>query len=489
MKQLEDIVKDVELVDQAGSLDRQISSLHFDSRKLEPGSLFVAIKGLTVDGHDYMDQAVEQGARVIVCEKMPASQADAISYLVVADTAQALGKMASNFYDNPSQKLRLIGITGTNGKTTTATLLYKLFRQRGLHTGLLSTIANYINEQQLKTRFTTPDAIEINKLLSTMVQQGCEYAFMEVSSHALKQMRTAGLRFHGAMFTNITHEHLDYHKTFEDYIHSKKLLFDHYLDKSSFALINSDDRRSGIMVQNTPASIYTFALKSHADFKARILEKHIDGTLFTLHRREVWTPLVGRFNVYNLLGVYAAARLLGYREEELLKDISKLPPVEGRFETIHSQDKKTAVVDYAHSPDALENVLATIQEVQKKNQQLITVVGAGGDRDTAKRPKMASIALKYSHRVILTSDNPRTEKPEDILEDMQKGIDEAQASKVLRITDRKEAIRTACMVAQSNDIILVAGKGHETYQEIQGVRHHFDDREVIKEIFNLKNQK
>ena len=487
MKQLKDILQGVELLDHSGSLDQQISSLRFDSRRVEPGALFVAIKGLTVDGHAYIEKAVDQGAEAVVCEKMPASLKNGTSYLVVEDTARALGKMASNFYGNPSQKLKLIGITGTNGKTTTATLLYKLFLQRGMHTGLISTIANYVNEEKLTTRFTTPDAVQLNKLLSEMVEQGCEYAFMEVSSHALKQMRTAGLRFHGAMFTNITHEHLDYHKTFEDYIHSKKLLFDHYLDKRSFALINADDRRSGIMVQNTPASVYTFALKTHADFKARILEKHIDGTLFTVDQQEMWTPLVGRFNIYNLLGVYAAARLLGYREEELLKDISKLPPVEGRFETIPSQDKKTAVVDYAHSPDALENVLSTIQGVQKKHQQLITVVGAGGDRDTAKRPQMASIALKYSDRVVLTSDNPRTEDPEAILEDMRQGIPQEQTHKVVSIANRREGIRTACMMAQTGDIILVAGKGHETYQEIHGVRHHFDDREVIREIFNLKH--
>lgn len=484
MKQLKDILQGIELLDQTGNMDRQISSLHFDSRQVEPGSLFVAVKGLTVDGHAYIEQAVDQGAEAIVCEKMPASLNNGTSYLVVEDTAQALGKMASNFYGNPSQKLKLIGITGTNGKTTSATLLYKLFLRRGMHTGLISTIANYVNKEKLKTRFTTPDAVQLNKLLSHMVERGCEYAFMEVSSHALKQMRTAGLRFHGALFTNITHEHLDYHQTFEDYIHSKKLLFDHYLDKRSFALVNADDRRSGIIVQNTPASVYTFALKTHADFKARILEKHIDGTLFTVDQKEVWTPLVGRFNLYNLLGVYATARLLGYREEELLKDISKLPPVEGRFETIQSPDRKTAVVDYAHSPDALENVLSTIQGVQKRNQQLITVVGAGGDRDTAKRPQMAAIALKYSHRVVFTSDNPRTEDPEAILEEMRHGITREQAHKVVSIADRKEGIRTACMMAQSGDIILVAGKGHETYQEIHGVRHHFDDREVIREIFN-----
>ncbi len=488
MKQLQDILQGIDLKDHAGRLDRQVSSLHFDSRRVQPDSLFVAVRGLSVDGHDYIAQAVEKGADTIVCEHMPWQKDEAATYLVVENSAAALGLLASNFHGNPSQKLKLIGITGTNGKTTTATLLYHLFIERGIPTGLISTIANYIGQRHQPTRFTTPDAVQLNELLSNMVDEGCEYAFMEVSSHALKQMRTAGLRFHGALFTNITHEHLDYHKTFDDYIHSKKLLFDRHLDKHSFALVNADDRRSGIMVQNTTASVHTFALKTHADFKSRILEQHIDGTLFTIGRHEVWTPMVGRFNVYNLLGAYATARLLGYREEDLLKDISKLKPVEGRFETIRSSDSKTAVVDYAHSPDALENVLATIQGVQKSGQQLITVVGAGGDRDTAKRPQMASIALKYSNRVVLTSDNPRTEDPEAILEDMRRGVDKDQAHKVLSIPNRKEGIRTACMMAQNDDIILVAGKGHETYQEVDGVRHHFDDREVIREIFNQQNQ-
>ena len=487
MSRLNDILQGIEILEQAGNTDREISAVHFDSRKVQEGSLFVAIPGLRVDGHQYIRKAEELGAQAIVCEKMPDLKDNGTCYLVVPDTSKALGQLASNFYGNPSRKLKLMGITGTNGKTTTATLLYHLFLQRGISTGLISTIANYINQERLYTRFTTPDAVQINELLSRMVAEGCDYAFMEVSSHALKQMRVAGLRFQGALFSNITHEHLDYHKTFDDYIESKKLLFDHYLDKQSFALINADDRHARIMVQNTRASVYTFALKTHANFKARIIEKHIDGTLFQIDNKDVWTPFVGQFNVYNLMGVYAAARLLGYREEDLLRDISKLRPVEGRFETIRSAGGITAIVDYAHSPDALENVLTTIQGVQKENQRLITVVGAGGDRDKTKRPQMASIALKYSDRVVLTSDNPRSEDPMAILEDMQQGIGDDQGHKTVSISDRREGIRTACMMAEKNDIILVAGKGHETYQEIQGVRHHFDDREIIREFFNLQS--
>lgn len=487
MSKLNDILQGIDILAQTGNMEREISGVHFDSRKVQEGSLFVAIRGLTVDGHQYIKNAEEKGAGTIVCEQMPEHKNNGTSYLVVPDTSKALGRLASNFYGNPSRKLKLIGITGTNGKTTTATLLYHLFLQRGIATGLISTIANYINQEQLYTRFTTPDAVQINELLSRMVEEGCDYAFMEVSSHALKQMRVAGLMFKGALFSNITHEHLDYHKTFDDYIASKKLLFDHYLDKRSFALINADDRHARIMVQNTRASVYTYALKTHADFKGRILEKHIDSTLFQIENTDIWTPFVGQFNVYNLTAVYAAARLLGYKQEDLLTDISKLKPVEGRFETIQSPGGITAVVDYAHSPDALENVLTTIQGVQKENQRLITVVGAGGDRDKTKRPRMAGIALKYSHRVVLTSDNPRSEDPEAILEDMRQGIQKDQAHKTVSIPDRKEGIRTACMMAENNDIILVAGKGHETYQEIQGVRHHFDDREVIREFFNIQS--
>ncbi len=482
-KALEDILQGIEIKDSRGSLDRQVGFINFDSRKADFGNLFVALRGLTVDGHDYIDQAVERGASVVVCEKLPARLKESITYIVVPDTAQVLGKMASNYYGNPASRLKLIGITGTNGKTTSATLLYHLFLQKGIKSGLISTIANYVDQERLPTKYTTPDAIRINSLLKEMVERGCEYAFMEVSSHALKQGRISGLRFEGALFTNITHEHLDYHKTFSDYLHSKKLLFDSYLDRDSFALVNADDRNGQYLVQNTDASVYTFGLKTFADFKGKVLEKHIDGTLMNINGHDLWTQFVGEFNVYNLLGIYGVARLLGCDESDLLKAISKLQPVEGRFETFKSDDQKTAIVDYAHSPDALENVLSTIHDVRRKDQKLITVVGAGGDRDKAKRPQMAKIALQYSSKVVLTSDNPRTEDPEKIIEDMWEGVEKGDEQRIVSITNRKEAIRTACMMADSDDIIFVAGKGHETYQEINGIRYHFDDREIIKEIF------
>jgi UDP-N-acetylmuramoyl-L-alanyl-D-glutamate--2,6-diaminopimelate ligase len=485
MKRLENILEDIALLDYKGRLDKPVQSVGFDSRTVDKQGVFVAINGLTVDGHEYIDQAIAKGATTVVCQKMPSILSETVTYLVVADSAQALGQMASNFYDNPSHKLKLIGITGTNGKTTSATLLYHLFLQKGFKTGLISTIANYINGQRLETKYTTPDAIQIQKLLGDMVNQHCEYAFMEVSSHALKQGRIYGLKYDGALFTNITHEHLDYHKTFDDYLYAKKLLFDHHLHHHSFALINGDDKNSRFMVQNTPASVYSFGLKSFADFKGKVLEKHIDGTLLHIDGRDVWTQFVGTFNAYNLLGVYATAKLAGYGDDNLLTNISKLQPVEGRFETIHSKDeKKTAIVDYAHSPDALENVLLTIQSVQRKDQKVITVVGAGGDRDKQKRPQMTQIALQYSHKVVLTSDNPRMEDPEQILVDMKQGLQKKQESKMISIANRKEAIRTAWLLADHGDILLVAGKGHETYQEIQGVRYHFDDREIIKELMN-----
>ncbi|MFP4620211.1 MAG: UDP-N-acetylmuramoyl-L-alanyl-D-glutamate--2,6-diaminopimelate ligase [Bacteroidales bacterium] len=488
-KALEDILEDIEIVKSKGSLDKQVDDISFDSREVKPGSLFVAVRGLTVDGHDYIDHAVDKGASVVVCESLPAQLTEGISYVVVSDTAVALGRMASGFFGNPSDKLKLVGITGTNGKTTSATLLYHLFLQKGVKTGLISTIANYVDRERLPTKYTTPDALSINSLLKEMVDRECEYAFMEVSSHALKQKRISGLRFEGALFTNISHEHLDYHKTFSDYLHSKKMLFDDHLDRNSFALINADDRNGRYMVQNTIASVYTYGLKTFADFKGKVMEKHIDGTLLHINAHEIWTQFAGEFNASNLLGIYGAARLLGYDEALLLKNISKLQPVEGRFETFKSSNGKTAIVDYAHSPDALENVLATILGVQRKDQKLITVVGAGGDRDKAKRPQMAKIALQYSSKVVLTSDNPRTEVPENIIEDMREGIEKGDEQKVVSITDRKEAIKTACMMAGSGDIIFVAGKGHETYQEINGIRYHFDDREIIKEIFKNTKEK
>ncbi|MGM0496916.1 MAG: UDP-N-acetylmuramoyl-L-alanyl-D-glutamate--2,6-diaminopimelate ligase, partial [Bacteroidota bacterium] len=468
MTNLKDVLKSIDGHKAFGETDLNVESIHSDSREVQPGSLFVAVEGLTVDGHQFIKKAEESGAIAIVCENLPEEISDKVAYIQVEDSTETLGRIASSFYDNPSEKINLIGITGTNGKTTTATLLYQLFMKKYGKSGLISTIANYINDNKLPTRYTTPDAIRINELLKEMVDAGCKYAFMEVSSHALKQKRIAGLRFRGAIFTNITHEHLDYHKTFRDYIDSKKMLFDNYLDDDSFALINADDRNGKIMIQNTGAKPYTFALKTSADFKGKIIEKHVEGTLINLNGNELWSRFIGTFNAYNLLGVYATAYLLGYDKQELLKDISQLHPVDGRFETIISEDKKTAIVDYAHSPDALENILAAINELQRSSQNLITVIGAGGDRDTKKRPEMAKIAIKYSQKVVLTSDNPRTEDPEAILKEMKKGVKKEDEGKVITIADRKEGIRTACMLAKSEDIILVAGKGHETYQEING---------------------
>ena len=487
MRNLKDILKYISGYKTQGETDLNIEAIHSDSREVQANSLFIAVRGLTVDGHQFIKKAEEAGAMAIVCEQLPNEQSSQITYIQVIDSKEALGKLASGFYDNPSEKINLIGITGTNGKTTTATLLYQLFMKKYGKSGLISTIANYINDKKIPTRYTTPDAIKINELLQQMADAGCEYAFMEVSSHALKQKRIEGLQFRGAIFTNITHEHLDYHKTFRDYIDSKKMLFDNYLNDTSFALINADDRNGKIMAQNTKATTHTFALKTSADFKGKIIEKHVEGTLININGSELWTRFIGTFNTYNLLGVYAAAKLLGYEEQELLKDISQLHPVDGRFETIISEDKRTAIVDYAHSPDALENILIAINELQRSSQNLIAVIGAGGDRDTKKRPEMARIAVKYSQKVVLTSDNPRTEKPEAILTEMKKGVKKEDEGKVITITDRKEGIRTACMLAKSGDIILVAGKGHETYQEINGVRHHFDDREVIKNVFNQNN--
>ena len=488
MKNLKDILQPIQRYKISGEENREIQSIHADSREVGQNSLFVAIRGMTVDGHQFIDQTIADGAIAIICEELPQAQNSDITYIQVNDSLEALGLAAASFYGNPSEKLNLVGITGTNGKTTSATLLYQLFLKKFGKAGLISTIANYINKTKIPTRYTTPDAIRINELLAQMVDEGCKHAFMEVSSHALKQKRISGIHFHGAVFTNITHEHLDYHKTFRDYIDSKKMLFDHYLSQASFALVNSDDKNGKVMLQNTPARKFSFALKSSADFKAKIIEKHVEGTLLNINGHELWTRFIGRFNAYNLLGVYGVANLSGYQEDELLKDLSQLHPVDGRFETILSKDKKTAIVDYAHSPDALENILQAINELQRPSQELITLIGTGGDRDTSKRPEMARLALKHSQKVILTSDNPRTEDPEAILKDMRKGVEPDEESKVLSITDRKEAIRTACMLAKEGDIILVAGKGHETYQEVNGIRHHFDDREIIKDVFKIDNK-
>ncbi len=484
MKKLADILRNVEVHKLVGQEDIEIYSLSFDSREIKPGQLFVAVKGTTVDGHKFIPAAVENGACVIVCETLPDTLPENVTFVKVKNSSSALGIIAANFFDNPSEKLTLIGITGTNGKTTVATLLYRLFNKLGYRTGLLSTVRNYIINKAIKATHTTPDAIQVNMILKEMVDQGCKYAFMEVSSHAVVQERIAGLSFKGGIFTNITHDHLDYHQTFDEYLKAKKLFFDR-LSSDSFALINSDDRNGKIMIQNTAAVKKFYAIKSMADFKARIIESHFDGMLLIIDKSEVWTKYIGEFNAYNLLSVYSCARLLNQAKEDILKVLSTLDIVEGRFEYSKSNNGVIAIVDYAHTPDALLNVLSTINKIRTGTEQLITVVGAGGNRDRAKRPKMAKIAVENSNKTILTSDNPRYEQPEDIINDMYDGVEKKHKERVLIITDRKEAIKAACMMANSGDIILVAGKGHEDYQEIKGVKHHFNDKEIINEQFML----
>lgn len=483
MAELKDILYGVSLVSLEGDRNVPVKGIAFDSRKIEEGYLFVAIKGLTVDGHDYISMAIEKGAAIIVAEDLPKDRLDQVVWVKVSDSANALGIIASNFYDNPSRKLKLVGITGTNGKTTNATLLYELFQSLGYKAGLLSTVENKISGEVLSSKYTTPDALQLNELLSQMVDSGCSHVFMEVSSHALIQGRVSGIQFAGGVFTNISHDHLDYHGTFENYIAAKKILFD-MLPGEAFALVNSDDKRGMVMMQNTSASKNTFSLKAMADFKGKILHNTLQGLELEIDGLNVWFKLIGKFNAYNLLGVYAAAVLLGEDKQEVLQHMSTLTGARGRFEYIPNGENVLAIVDYAHTPDALENVLATIDDLRTKNEQLITVVGCGGDRDKEKRPKMASIAQHFSDKVILTSDNPRTEDPEAILDDMFAGIPKTAQRNVLRITDRREAIRTACSMSGGSDIVLVAGKGHETYQEINGVRHHFDDKEVLNEILN-----
>lgn len=483
MKVISDILKSVKTIRITGNPEKPVTSIVFDSRKVEPGCLFVAVKGTQVDGHDFINTAIEKGAYAIVCELIPKVQANDVVVIQVENSATALGEIASAFYDNPSSKLKLVGVTGTNGKTTTVTLLYNLIQKLGYKAGLLSTVRNYIGDKTIEATHTTPDAVQMNKLMRQMVEAGCDYCFMEVSSHAIDQKRIAGLDFTGALFTNITHDHLDYHKTFAEYIKAKKKFFDD-LKPESFALINTDDKNGSVMIQNTLAKVKNFAVRSGADFKAKIIESHFEGSMLNIDHVDVWTYFVGRFNAYNLLAVYACALMLGFEKNEVLTALSELKPVEGRFETLRSQNGITAIVDYAHTPDALLNVLNAINQIRGDGQELLTVVGAGGDRDKTKRPEMAKIASANSDKVILTSDNPRSEDPNTIIEDMKTGIDIENKKKVLAIVDRKEGIRTACLLAKKGDIILIAGKGHETYQEINGVRHHFDDREVIQQIFN-----
>jgi len=481
MTNLNDILKNIKTIKIIGNQSVEVKNICFDSRKATQGSVFIAVKGTTSDGHDFITVSIEKGADVIICQDLPKMINESITYVQVPDPALALGLICSNFYGNPSEKLILVGVTGTNGKTTTATLLYRLFRELGYRAGLLSTVINYINDDAFEATHTTPDPVQLNQLLSQMVIAGCQYCFMEVSSHSLDQKRTAGLKFKGAIFSNLTHDHLDYHKNFDNYFRAKKLFFDQ-LDKNAFAVTNADDRKGKDIISDCKAICRTYAMKSSADFKVRLLESHFNGSLLNIDGKEIWVNLIGEFNAYNLLAIYSAAVMLEMEKEEILKQISKLKEVRGRFETIRSSNGIIAIVDYAHTPDAIDNVLRTINRIRKGDEQVITVIGAGGNRDKTKRPVMAKVAVENSDKVILTSDNPRLEKPEDILKDMEAGIPEKLKNKSVTITDRKEAIRTACLLAKQGDIILVAGKGHETYQDIQGVKHHFDDHEILTEI-------
>jgi UDP-N-acetylmuramoyl-L-alanyl-D-glutamate--2,6-diaminopimelate ligase len=462
-----------------------IGAIAFDSRKVNPGTLFVAVKGYKTDGHDYISSAIASGATAVLCEILPAERDKNICWIKTADSAKALGIAASNFYGNPSSSLKLIGVTGTNGKTTIATLLYRMFVQLGYKCGLFSTVCNYINDKEFEATHTTPDPLQLNSLLSKMVEAGCDYAFMEVSSHSADQKRIAGLEFAGGIFTNLTHDHLDYHKTFDNYLAAKKSFFDS-LQPEAFALSNIDDRNGRVMLQNCKARKYTFSVRAMADFRCNIIEQGFEGMALKIQGEEVWTRFIGDFNASNLLAVYAATELLGAAKKEILTILSDLFPVAGRLEVIKSPSGISGIVDYAHTPDALLNVIDTINKIREGGVQLITVVGAGGDRDKTKRPEMAAISAEGSTKVILTSDNPRSEDPEKILDDMEAGITPDLRKKTLRISDRHEAIRAAVMFAGCGDVILIAGKGHETYQEVKGVKHHFDDREELKNAFLLK---
>ena len=480
---LSEVLKNIKPLQTAGDMDVDINGVNIDSRRIENGHLFIAMKGTVVDGHAFIDKAIGLGARAILCENMPEKRAEGVTYVQVASTEDAAGKAATCFYGNPSTKLTLVGVTGTNGKTTIATLLYNMFRTMGHKCGLLSTVCNYIEDKAIPTGHTTPDPIELNQLLAEMVSAGCEYAFMECSSHAIAQKRISGLTFAGGVFTNLTRDHLDYHKTFENYRDAKKAFFDG-LPKTAFAITNADDKNGMVMVQNTKAAIKTYSTRSIADFKARIIECHFEGMYLDIDNHEVGVQFIGKFNVSNLLAVYSTAVMLGKKPEDILLVMSTLHSVNGRLEPIHSPEGYTAIVDYAHTPDALENVLNAIHEVLNGKGQVITVCGAGGNRDKGKRPLMAREAVKQSDKVIITSDNPRFEEPQAIINDMLAGLNAQQMKKVISIVDRKEAIRTACMMAQKGDVILIAGKGHEDYQEVKGVKHHFDDKEVVREIFN-----
>lgn len=482
MKKVRDILTGIKMTEVIGDLSCSFNKLDFDSRKISKGDLFIATKGTQVDGHTFIEQVIKKGAVAIICEELPKEISETVCYIKVENSQKALGIVAANYYDNPSQKLTLVGVTGTNGKTTIATLLYQLFTDLGYYTGLLSTIENKIGERTITSTHTTPDALNLNKLLADMVTEGCSYCFMEVSSHALDQGRTAGLDFDGAIFTNLSHDHLDYHHDFTSYIKAKKTLFDE-LKKSAFALVNEDDRNGLIMTQNCDAQILTYGIKTISDFSARIIEKQLNGLNLLIDGKDVWFRLTGHFNAYNLLAIYGAARLLDQDSDDVLSKLSNISSVNGRFDLQISPNGITAIVDYAHTPDALLNVLQTIKDLKTEESRLITVVGAGGNRDKTKRPAMAKIASDYSEQVILTSDNPRFEKAEDIIADMKSGLNHQQERKVLAITNRAEAIKTAMHLAQAGDVILIAGKGHETYQEIEGIKHHFDDKELINKLF------
>ena len=485
MKALTDILRNITVLETKGTGNIAIASIELDSRKVGKDALFVAVSGTQVDGHNYIETAIQNGATAVLCEKLPKIFQDSISYIQVSDSAAALGIAAANFYDNPSQKLKLIGITGTNGKTTTATLLFNLFSSLGYQSGLLSTILYQIGNESFPATHTTPDAIRINELLNNMVEAGCDFAFMEVSSHAIDQERISGLSFAGGVFTNLTHDHLDYHNTFKAYLQAKKKFFDH-LPSTAFALSNADDKNGKVMLQNTAASKHFYSLRSMAEFKGRIIENHFDGLQMEIDKQELFALLPGTFNAYNLLAVYGTAVLLEQDKEEILTAISQLRGAEGRFDSLHSTNGITAFIDYAHTPDALENVLKTINSLRTYNEQLITVVGAGGDRDKSKRPKMAKIVSLLSDTIILTSDNPRTEDPELIIADLITGIDPAKKNKTMSITNRREAIKTAFNLARPGDLILIAGKGHEKYQEVMGVKHPFDDKKIIMELFETE---
>lgn len=481
MKILKDILYKVTINAVVGSTSAAVNKIEFDSRKIEANDLFVAVRGTITDGHNYVEKAIADGAKSVVCEVLPEILQDGVTYIEVANSNQALAFMAANYFEHPSENLKLVGVTGTNGKTTVTSLLYQLFKKAGYKVGLLSTVKIMVDNTEYKATHTTPDSLTINKYLKLMNDEGVEFCFMEASSHGIHQSRTEGLKFAGGIFTNLSHDHLDYHESFAEYRDVKKTFFDH-LPKDAFALSNMDDKNGLVMLQNTEAKKYTYALKNYADYRAQILENEFSGLLLKVNDSELWTKLIGSFNAYNILAIYGAAELLGLEKDEILRLISELDNVSGRFQYFISDEKITAIVDYAHTPDALKNVLETINSIRTKNEELITVVGCGGDRDKTKRPKMAHIASALSTKVIFTSDNPRSEVPEAIIEDMEKGVEPQNFKKTLSITDRKQAIKTACQMAEPKDIILIAGKGHETYQEIKGERFDFDDYKTVQEF-------